>query len=107
MQGELIVDYNISKLTSTLYRQAPTGYVKPSYQYKISNSSAPLAATELSATDAAEIMSQEIYRYLKVDITGKTIELSHGVSKISSRPGWHGTLQIDSLCTIRLFIDIL
>jgi hypothetical protein len=98
-------DYNMSELTSTLYRQAPTGYVKPSYTYKVSEYSTKTTANELSAVDAAEIMSQEIYRYFKVDITGKTIELSHGVGKTSTKPSWHGTLQMDSLCTIRMNID--
>lgn len=98
-------NYNISELTSTLYRQAPADYVKPAYKYIISDYSTKTTTNELSAADAAEIMSQEIYRYFKVDITGKTIELSHNVSRISSRPHWHGTLKMDSLYTIRLSID--
>ncbi len=97
--------YNISQLTSTLYRAVPNGYTKPSYKFTVDPESTSPTTNELSSTDAAEIISQEIYRYFKVTISGKTIELFHNSQDADDKPYWGGSVVIDSNCYIYVNID--
>lgn len=97
--------YNISELTSTLYRTVPSGYTKPSYKFTIEPESTSPTTNELSSTDAAEIISQEIYRYFKVTISGKTIDLFHSPDRLDAKPYWSGCVDIDSNCYISVNID--
>ena len=97
--------YNISELTSTLYRAVPNGYTKPSYKVTIDPESGSPTSNELSATDAAEIISQEIYRYFKVTISGKTIELFHSPADKVDNPHWIGRVDIDSNYRISVNIN--
>ena len=97
--------YNISELTSTLYRTVPNGYTKPPYKFTIDPESTNPTTNELSSTDAAEIISQEIYRYFKVTISGKVIELIHSPADKDDKPHWSSSVDIDSNCRIYVNID--
>lgn len=97
---------NVSELTSSLNRQIPTGYIKANYTLKISENSEPTTANELTASDAAEIMAQEIYRYLHINLEGKTIELTHNLTvREGYKPSWHTNIDLDKLCTLHVDID--
>ena len=97
--------YNISELTSTLYRAVPSGYTKASYNFIVNPGSTNPSTNELSSTVAAEIISQEIYRYFKVNIPGKTIELFHNSQDADDKSSWGGRVNIDSSCSIYVNID--
>ncbi len=70
-------NYDISEITSTLYRSVPAGYIKPSYKFEVDPDRNTPSINELSADEAAEIIAQEMYRYFKTDISGKTLRLSY------------------------------
>ena len=97
---------NVSELTNVLARQIPVNYVKPNYTLQISEYSEPTTANELTTIDAAEIISQEAYRYLNVSLEGKTLELCHSLNDRGiSKPTWHANIIIDRFCTLHVKID--
>lgn len=103
-------NYDISEITSTLYRSVPTGYVKPSYKFKVDPNCDTPSANELSASEAAEIIVQEMYRYFKTDISGKTLSLDYTPQTIAAdnyvlKSSWSGSLDLGSEHGIYISID--
>ena len=103
-------NYDISEITSTLYRSVPTGYVKPSYKFKVDPNCTTPSANELSASEAAEIIAQEIYRYFKADISGKTLSLYYTPEIIDIdnhvlKPSWSGSLDLGSEPSLYISIN--
>ena len=104
-------NYDISEITSTLYRSVPAGYIKPSYKFEVDpNCTNTPSTNELSASEAAEIIAQEIYRYFKADISGKTLGLYYTPEIIDIdnhvlKPQWSGFLDLNSENYFHICID--
>lgn len=100
-------NYDISEITSTLYRSVPTGYVKPSYKFKVDPNCTTPSANELSASEAAEIIAQEMYRYFKENISGKTITLYYTSELPNTRAFWRTTIDKDPNNDFYVWIDAI
>ena len=103
-------NYDISEITSTLYRSVPAGYIKPSYKFEVDPNCDTPSANELSASEAAEIIAQEMYRYFKADISGKTLGLYYTPETTAAdnyvfKPEWSGFLDLDSGHGFHISID--
>ena len=103
-------NYDISEITSTLYRSVPTGYIKPSYKFEVDPNCDTPSANELCASEAAEIIAQEMYRYFKTDISGKTLSLHYtpeiiDINNYVLKPQWSGFLNLDSENPLHIVID--
>ena len=103
-------NYDISEITSTLYRSVPAGYIKPSYKFEVDPNCDTPSANELSASEAAEIIAQEMYRYFKTDISGKTLSLHYTPEIIDIdnhvlKPQWSGFLDLNSENYFHICID--
>ena len=103
-------NYDIPQITSTLYRSVPTGYIKPSYKFEVNPNCETPSANELSAGEAAEIIAQEMYRYFKTNISGKTLRLSYyegfiGPNNEVIKSKWSGLLDLDSEDAFYVSID--
>lgn len=93
-------------ITSVAFaRQMPDGYSKPNYVVTVKGNSEKATDVELAANDAAEIMSQEIYRYLGTNISGKTLEISYRDARRAYKSSWQGYIKMDPMCTISVNID--
>lgn len=100
------VDYNVSSLTSTLYREAPAGYVKPDYQIDLKRAPSVQEAGTLSYTEVAEIISQEYYRFFKTDLSGETIHLTYGEGRHGLKSSWYADIdKNDKHPEIKMNID--
>lgn len=86
------VDYHISELTSTLYREAPTGYVKPNYQIDLKRAPSIQKAGALSYTEIAEIISQEYYRFFHADLSNETIHLTYSEGRHGLKSSWYADI---------------
>ena len=100
-------NYDISEITSTLYRSVPAGYIKPSYKFKVDPNCTMPSANELSADEAAEIIAQEIYRYFKENISGKTIDLYYTPESPNNRAFWGGGVGMDTNNDFYVCIDAI
>lgn len=89
------VSYDVSTLTSTLYRKVPEGYVKPNYKVEVDSYSDPITANELSSNEIAEIISQEFYRFFKSNLSGKTLSMIH-ITEDNYYPYWVSSVDIDA-----------
>ncbi|MGS0763766.1 hypothetical protein [Syntrophomonas curvata] len=71
----------------------PEGYAKASYQVKLSEFSGRPGDKDMSMEEAAELGAQNLWRFFKVNLDGKTIEMSYTAnSSFNPRAEWMGII---------------
>lgn len=89
--------YDMSELTRTNYHIVPYDYVKPYYTIKVSDSNYKPREKDLTAAEAASIMSQEIYRIFDYCISGDEILLLFDKEgSNATKTKWIGRITLDS-----------
>lgn len=104
--------YTASKVSATLNRKVPEGYVKTAYKVEddtiyqeIGFNVSPATDSELSREEAAEIVTQEIFRLSKTNLTDKTIKMTHLLPSNSTCEVWHATVDINDNLSFNVFLN--
>lgn len=86
--------------------ELPEGYVKAAYQVKLSEHSDKPSAKDMSMEEAAELGVQNLWRFFKVNLDGKTIEMSYSAtSSFNPRAEWEGIILIDKIPSYSFLVD--